>query len=735
VVVPANASGQPTQAISVDPVDGLISVVIPYASIDNAGKEDPTPGSVTLPFSNLNLSGNVFNDANGLNGPGNVDGTGIGTASGSQLYANLLDATGTTVIATVAVNTDGTYNFYGVTPNTNYVVQLSINQGIVGQPAPVKALPAGWVNTGEDCCDNAGSDGTVNGLVPVSVLAVNVINANLGIDRVPDGTNITAIPQLNPGGVIQVPVPPLVGSDPEDGTLGSGATVRIDVLPTNATLYYNGVPVVAGVPITNYNPALLTIDPNPNDASQPALLATFQYSFADAAGVFDPIPNTVNMQFLAPVAITGTVYNDVNGSANNTHQTIQDGSETGTDAAGRLYAYLVDNAVGSPTNGQIIRKVPVNADGTWSFDILTVSGTVRVMITSDNSQIIGSSTLPSLTLPAGWSNTSPLDTTIVYSNPPGFLMTNVNFGIEEIPETFSSTQPAQGNPGGTTSVAVSPSAFYAEDVEIGTVTSIRITAFPTNATSITINGTTYTSGTWPGAGVTIPTDGSGRPTVPVTIDPFGGDVTVSIPYVSIDNAGREDPSPATIILPFFTPLPINSIMLSGNYNGSNIALTWKVIGENSVARYEVERSNNAADFSPLGNVNSRGNGDNNYGFADLLNNFSGSNVYYRIKIVDADGRVKYSNLLRMSLSGIKKLIVLPNPFNDVLNIQVTSVENTNAVIRLIAGNGQEVARVNHSFVTGLNSVQLTGLERLPAGNYVMEVSLKDEYIRRKVVKQ
>ena len=71
--------------------------------------------------------------------------------------------------------------------------------------------------------------------------------------------------------------------------------------------------------IPNYNPALLTIDPDPSTAAQPALLATFQYSITDAAGVFDPLPNTVNMQFLQPVAITGTVFNDVNGSANNTH--------------------------------------------------------------------------------------------------------------------------------------------------------------------------------------------------------------------------------------------------------------------------------------------------------------------------------------------------------------------------------------------------------------------------------
>ena len=101
-------------------------------------------------------------------------------------------------------------------------------------------MPTGWVNTGEDCCDNAGSDGTVNGLVSVAVATTNVTNANLGIDHVPSGVDITATPQLNPGGTMQVLVPALIGTDPEDGTVGTGNSIRIDVLPTNAILYYNG---------------------------------------------------------------------------------------------------------------------------------------------------------------------------------------------------------------------------------------------------------------------------------------------------------------------------------------------------------------------------------------------------------------------------------------------------------------------------------------------------------------
>jgi hypothetical protein len=735
VTVPTNASGQPTQTIKVDPVDGLISVVIPYASIDNAGKEDATPGSVTLPFTNISISGNVLNDANGLVNA-NVDGAGIGSPNGTQLHANLLDATGTTVVATVPVNPDGTYNFYGVPSNTNYVVQLSTNQGTAGQPAPVVALPTGWVNTGEDCCDNNGSDGTVNGLVSVAVTGTSVTNANFGINHRPAGTDITAVPQLNPGGFIQVPVPPLAGSDPEDGTLGNGATVRIDALPTNAILYYDAdgpggaapVAVTAGQVISNYNSALLTIDPNPNDASQPALLATFQYSFADAAGVYDPVPNTVNMQFLTPVAIIGTVFNDVNGSANNTHQTIQDGAETGTNATGQLYAYVVDQST-----GLIVQKDTVNADGTWSFSGLNAAGTVRVIITGTNTDV--GLTPPALTLPAGWVNTSPLDTIIVYNNPPGFLITNVNFGIEELPESFNSAQPVQGNPGGTTSVAVSPESFYGEDVVIGMVTSIRITSFPTNATSITINGVTYTSATFPGGGVIVPANSSGQPTQSISIDPIDGNVTVSITYTVIDNANREDPTSAIVLLPFSTTLPVNTIELSGSYRSEMAGLNWFTKGETGVFAYEVERSENAIQFVKIDQLNSKGDGDHQYQLTDRLTGYRQTAVYYRIKVVDQNGQLRYSNILKLSLSGLKKVELLPNPFVNAVNIQISAVQDGTAILRLLTSDGKEILKQTRSITSGNNSILLDNLGELAKGIYVIEIIVNNVRITQTLVKQ
>jgi Secretion system C-terminal sorting domain len=730
VIVPTNASGQPAQIIMVDPIDGNVTVVISYASIDNAGKEDATPGAVNIPFSTLQISGNVFDDGNGLNAGGNVDGTGISLPSGTQLYANLLNAVGTIVIATAPINADGTYSFYGLAANTNYTVQLSINQGTAGSATPSTALPASWVNTGEDCCDNIGSDGTTNGLVSVAITTTDLSNANFGINKIPEATNILAASQVNPGGTVQVAVPTLVGTDVEDGAMGATKTIRIDVLPTNAILYYSGAPVVSGVAIPNYNPALLTIDPDPSGPLLTYQLVNFQYSFQDAAGSWDALPNTVTMEFLEPVVFKGTVYNDANGSANNTHQTIQDGIETGTDGDGQLFAYLIGDPLGANT---VSKKIPVNADGTWSFGSNPVSGTIRIIITSTDVAI--GAAAPSLTVPAGWGNTSPLDTTIVYNNPPGLLIQDVNFGIEQLPESFDNTQPSQVNPGGIVNVTVPATAFGGEDVAIGIISSIRITSFPANTTSITINGITYTSATFLAGGVTIPTDAFGQPTQTISADPLDGSIDVTIPFVTIDNAGREDVTPAFVVLPFSAVLPVRSITLNGNLNAGVITINWNTLGELDVNKFELQRSLNGVNFTAISNQLSKGDGDRSYRAVDNQIGINGKVTYYRIKTIDKNGNYSYSGVIKINLDELKGVTIRPNPFTSVVNLQFNVQIQTNGTVKLYNMEGKQVYGRYFKLAQGLNSIEANNLEKLPAGMYILELNIDGAVTTEKIIKQ
>ena len=108
--------------------------------------------------------------------------------------------------------------------------------------------------------------------------AGDVTDVDFGIEQPPTADDVTADLLQNPGGTTTVPVPDLTAaiSDPEDGT---PTTIVIETLATNGTLYYNGAPVTAGQVIPNFDPALLTLDPNDGDVT-----AMFTYSTIDAAG-------------------------------------------------------------------------------------------------------------------------------------------------------------------------------------------------------------------------------------------------------------------------------------------------------------------------------------------------------------------------------------------------------------------------------------------------------------------
>ncbi|MBK7764285.1 MAG: hypothetical protein IPI46_13230 [Bacteroidetes bacterium] len=66
MIGPTNVNGEPTQVITIDPVDGVMTVVIPYSATDNAGMTSTPTGIANVPFGTVGISGTVFNDVNGF---------------------------------------------------------------------------------------------------------------------------------------------------------------------------------------------------------------------------------------------------------------------------------------------------------------------------------------------------------------------------------------------------------------------------------------------------------------------------------------------------------------------------------------------------------------------------------------------------------------------------------------------------------------------------------------------
>jgi uncharacterized repeat protein (TIGR01451 family) len=366
----------------------------------------------------VNIQGTVIDDANGS---GTSTFTNIGTEPGANvtpaITAILVDSLGK-VVKTTPVAANGTYTFstFGV-QNGLYVI-LSTSTPIPGTLAPTTgSLPLGWTN-----------------ITPLSYAAnafnvgiVDVVGKDFGIDKLPVTQPVTTASPANPPGATKYKVPTLKATDAEDdptGALGTIKTFNILTLPdatTQGILYYDNVPVVAGVPITNYDPLKLTFDP----VDGPVVMS-FTYAAIDAAGKQDPsTTTTATMSFAATdVVISGTVYNDKNNSANNTFTNIQDNGELGTNAVfgtttAPAYAILTNAA------GIILQSVLVNPDGTYSFTV-PASSTVKVIINA-TAGVVGEE-LSRPQPPEGWVGTSPIDSGDITT---GFLSVTQNFGIRQ----------------------------------------------------------------------------------------------------------------------------------------------------------------------------------------------------------------------------------------------------------------------------------------------------------------
>ncbi|GCD78180.1 hypothetical protein JCM31826_16620 [Thermaurantimonas aggregans] len=274
--------------------------------------------------------------------------------------------------------------------------------------------------------------------------------------------------------------------------------------------------------------------------------------------------------------VSGKVFHDINGLTDNT----VNGTPIAKPSNIQLYAHLVNSS------GIVVAVKPVDlTTGSYAFfDYPAGSYTVRISTT----QTAVNSPMGAITLPAGWvhtgeylgtgtGNDGTVNGVLAVTITANSLTQNANFGIQQLPSTGSFTAPAVPNPGGSVFVTVNPNNFQTSDPD-GNVTSIRITSFPSNATAIKINNTTYTASTFPTNGVSVPVV-NGLPTQPIEVDPVDGIVTVTITFRALDNAGFESSTAGSVALPFIANVLVDNFYPAAGFGTLAFEDLWPFKGD------------------------------------------------------------------------------------------------------------------------------------------------------------
>lgn len=234
--------------------------------------------------------------------------------------------------------------------------------------------------------------------------------------------------------------------------------------------------------------------------------------------------------------------------------------------------------------------------------------------------------------------------------------------------------------------------------------------------------------------VTIPRGDSIVYTINVTVPSnYSGDLvqkaTASMPLsgIFVDNAPANN-----IALDINTDpnvLPVNLLFFEGNWKNGGANISWGVSKELSFHHYELERSIDGFNFEKIAEI--KAEKLSKYFYNDIVAGKIG-NIYYRLKLVDIDGAIGNSSIIKLLIQDGAQVEVWPNPASELLNIKLNSNEEGMADIALVDGSGTTVYKKRSVLKNGFDRITITDLDVLSRGLYFLNITLNGKVITSKV---
>lgn len=438
-------------------------------------------------------------------------------------------------------------------------------------------------------------------------------------------------------------------SDPNSDPLSVSITAAGLLAPTNGTLVLLGNKQIRYIPNANFTGT-----------------DTYEYQLTDnhpscsgSSSLSVKVLVTIKVTPI-PITLAGTVWDDANGSGTGTFSNIFTTGEVGTNGNGGIYLYLVDN------NNEIIDQTSIDNSGNFLLVNVPPSTNNLKLILSNEIKSIGE-TLSTSTLPSGYVVTSPgiRNLTTGTTN-----LTGIDFGVGILPVAISYDFTKQVNPGAL--LALDATKFTGTDVD-GTIVNVRYTSFPTNVASVVIGGTTYTSGNWPGAGVTVALNTT------ISIFPNAGTVTPEIQFQVIDNSGKESVTAATVKVPLYTPLLAGTITGPNAVCGVSVpaALTslTTASGGQSAISYQWQSSADNVTFTNITDATA---------IDYTPGNTISATTYFRRRAITADDAAVFSNVVTVTFNALPAVPVTgtgaTSAVSGTFNISATAPAGANLTL-------------------------------------------------------
>lgn len=184
-------------------------------------------------------------------------------------------------------------------------------------------------------------------------------------------------------------------------------------------------------------------------------------------------------------------------------------------------------------------------------------------------------------------------------------------------------------------------------------------------------------------------------------------------------------------------LPIKLSDFSGVYINLQTELAWTSAQEQNTSHFIVERSVDGALFTAIGQVKAAGNSNQpkSYNFKDAAATSTGASlVYYRLLMVDLDGRSEYSKVIAIKLPDNKQAVRIgPNPAKNKLSVYLPpSLLNKNATISIYDLHGKKVREDARRVLSAQKDIDITSLTN---GMYILIVQSDEGQSTHRFIKK
>ena len=211
----------------------------------------------------------------------------------------------------------------------------------------------------------------------------------------------------------------------------------------------------------------------------------------------------------------------------------------------------------------------------------------------------------------------------------------------------------------------------------------------------------------------------------------GGNVNVVAPGAVNSNLNDDNTNSRTYTSAALLPVEL-LLFKATKLGGCEAQVLWASGEESNLNYYQLEASTDGKSFSEAGNVQKNKGRNSKYEQTTQLNAAKSNYTYYRLKMVDTDKSIKYSEIISINNDCAKKnkstLLITPNPANNTIQVKEF---NSKGIMYIYDMTGRLVLTAAIS-EAGNQQIDIADLTR---GTYLIKLTSDEGMYYSKMVKQ